>query len=114
MMVRPNRFHPPEVGAVLDTLWGGPETLIVISSDLSHYHDYQTARAMDRQTSSAIANLCFEEIGHEQACGHNPINGLLWVGRRKVLRCETLDLRNSGDTAGSRDQVVGYGAYVFY
>lgn len=106
--------HPPEVGAVLEALWGGPETLIVISSDLSHYHDYQTARAMDRETSNAIEKLRFEDIGYDQACGRNPVNGLLWVARRKGLQCETLDLRNSGDTAGTRDQVVGYGAYVFH
>jgi len=106
--------RPSQVGAVLEALWGGPETLIVISSDLSHYHDYQTARAMDRETSSAIENLRFEDIGYEQACGRNPVNGLLWVARRKGLRCETLDLRNSGDTAGTRDQVVGYGAYAFH
>lgn len=91
---------------------GGPETLIVISSDLSHYQDYQTAQRMDRETSRAIEALRFEDIGYEQACGRNPVNGLLWVARRKNLHVETIDLRNSGDTAGPRDQVVGYGAYV--
>lgn len=106
--------RPQQVGAVLEALWGGPETLIVISSDLSHYHDYQTARYLDGETSKAIETLHFEDIGYEQACGRNPVNGLLWVARRKGLHGETLDLRNSGDTAGSRDQVVGYGAYVFY
>ncbi|MFZ1830795.1 MAG: AmmeMemoRadiSam system protein B [Candidatus Competibacteraceae bacterium] len=106
--------RPPQVGAVLEALWGGPETLIVISSDLSHYHDYQTACVMDRETSSAIEHLRFEDISYEQACGRNPVNGLLWVARRKGLQCETLDLRNSGDTAGTRDQVVGYGAYAFH
>lgn len=106
--------RPQQVGAVLEALWGGPETLIVISSDLSHYHDYQTAQYLDNQTSKAIEALRFEDIGYEQACGRNPVNGLLWVARRKDLHGETLDLRNSGDTAGSRDQVVGYGAYVFH
>lgn len=106
--------HPFEVGAVLEALWGGPETLIVISSDLSHYHDYQTARRMDGETSQAIETLRFEDIDYEQACGRNPVNGLLWVARRKGLHCDTIDLRNSGDTAGPRDQVVGYGAYVFH
>ena len=106
--------RPQQVGAVLEALWGGPETLIVISSDLSHYHDYQTAQYLDNQTSKAIEALRFEDIGYEQACGRNPVNGLLWVARRKSLHGETLDLRNSGDTAGSRDQVVGYGAYVFH
>lgn len=105
---------PEEVGAVLETLWGGPETLLVISSDLSHYHDYQTAKRLDTATSKAIESLRYEDIGYHDACGRNPVNGLLWVARRRGLRSEILDLRNSGDTAGPRDQVVGYGAYAFY
>ena len=105
---------PEPVGRVLETLWGGPETLIVISSDLSHYHDYQTARKLDSATSQAIVDLRFEDIDHGDACGRNPIRGLLWLARRKGLSGEIIDLRNSGDTAGSRDQVVGYGAYVFH
>jgi len=104
--------RPQQVGAVLEALWGGPETLIVISSDLSHYQDYRTAQRMDRETSRAIEELRFEDIGYEQACGRNPVSGLLWVARRKNLHVETIDLRNSGDTAGPRDQVVGYGAYA--
>ena len=106
--------RPAAVGAVLEALWGGPETLIVISSDLSHYQDYQTARRLDSATSQAIEALRYEDIGYDQACGRNPVSGLLWVARRKGLRCETIDLRNSGDTAGTRDQVVGYGAYAFH
>lgn len=105
---------PEEVGKVLEILWDGPETLIVISSDLSHYHDYQTAKQLDGATSKAIEQLSFERIGYEDACGRNPINGLLWVAQRRALHGETIDLRNSGDTAGPRDQVVGYGAYVFH
>lgn len=104
---------PEQVGAVLEALWGGPETLIVISSDLSHYHPYEQARRMDEATSHAIESLRYEDIGYEDACGRNPINGLLWIARRKGLHGETIDLRNSGDTAGPRDEVVGYGAYVF-
>jgi AmmeMemoRadiSam system protein B len=106
--------EPEEVGAVLEALWGGPETLITISSDLSHYHDYRTAKKMDTATSKAIEALRFEDIGYHDACGRNPVNGLLWAARRRGLHGETIDLRNSGDTAGSRDQVVGYGAYAFY
>jgi AmmeMemoRadiSam system protein B len=104
---------PEQVGTVLEVLWGGPETLMVISSDLSHYHAYQTAKRLDTATSQSIESLRFEDIGYENACGRNPINGLLWVARRKGLHGEAIDLRNSGDTAGPRDQVVGYGAYVF-
>lgn len=102
-----------EVAEVLETLWDGPRTLIVISSDLSHYHDYETARRLDSETSRAIEALAPEDIGYEQACGRVPINGLLTIAAKLGLKAETLDLRNSGDTAGSRAQVVGYGAYVF-
>ncbi|MDM8558323.1 AmmeMemoRadiSam system protein B [Candidatus Parabeggiatoa sp. HSG14] len=104
---------PEQVGGVLEKLWGGVETLIVISSDLSHYHDYETAQKMDKLTSQAIENLRPEDIHHEQACGRHPINGLLHVARAKNMQVQTIDLRNSGDTAGSKHQVVGYGAYVF-
>ncbi len=102
-----------EVAAVLEALWDGPETLIVISSDLSHYHDYETARRMDAATSQAIERLRPGDIGDEQACGRGGIRGLLTVASERGMRAETIDLRNSGDTAGARDQVVGYGAYVF-
>jgi len=103
-----------EVADVLEQLWGGPETLIVISSDLSHYHDYQTAQRMDTETSTAIEHLDFEEINFDQACGRTPVSGLLLLARKRGLKGTTIDLRNSGDTAGPRDQVVGYGAYVFH
>jgi AmmeMemoRadiSam system protein B len=102
-----------EVQAVLDALWGGPETLIVVSSDLSHYHPYEEARSLDGATVGAIlegrANLTGED-----ACGCLAVNGLVNVARRRGLRAELIDLRNSGDTAGDRDRVVGYGAFGFY
>jgi AmmeMemoRadiSam system protein B len=101
-----------EVGAVLERLWGGPETLIVISSDLSHYHDYQTARRMDAATARAIETLRFEDLDYDDACGRAPVSGLLYVARKRGLTVRMLDLRNSGDTAGPRDQVVGYGAWA--
>ena len=104
---------PEEVAEVLDELWGGPETLIVISSDLSHYHDYETAQQLDAATSCAIEELEPEEIHSEAACGRVAVGGLLVAARRRGLHAETVDLRNSGDTAGPRDGVVGYGAYVF-
>ncbi|HJY84141.1 MAG TPA: AmmeMemoRadiSam system protein B [Candidatus Binatia bacterium] len=102
-----------EVGEVLDLLWGGAETLIVISSDLSHYHDYATAKQLDEAVSRAIEALCWDEIQEEHACGRVPIKGLLAVARKRGLHAKTVDLRNSGDTAGPHDDVVGYGAYVF-
>jgi AmmeMemoRadiSam system protein B len=105
--------EPAQVSEVLDALWGGPETLIVVSSDLSHYHDYKTAQKLDRATSRAIEQLRPEDIQYDHACGRNPVNGLLHVARRLGLTARTIDLRNSGDTAGSHDRVVGYGAYVF-
>jgi len=103
---------PEEVAEVLDRLWGGPETLIVVSSDLSHYYDYATARRMDAETSRAIERLDPAAIDTEQACGRIPVQGLLLAARRHGLRAKAVDVRNSGDTAGSRDQVVCYGAYV--
>jgi MEMO1 family protein len=105
--------EPNEVAEVLEALWGGPETLIVISSDLSHYHDYKTAQRLDRATSQAIEQLRLEDIQYDHACGRNPVSGLLRVARQRGLRAKTIDLRNSGDTAGTPDRVVGYGAYVF-
>lgn len=101
------------VAEVLEQLWGGSETLIVISSDLSHYHDYGTAKRLDQATSTAIERLDPQAIDYEQACGRNPVSGLLVAARHHALHATTLDLRNSGDTAGSRDRVVGYGAYAF-
>ncbi|RMG29197.1 MAG: AmmeMemoRadiSam system protein B [Gammaproteobacteria bacterium] len=102
-----------EVQEVLDRLWDGDETLIVISSDLSHYHDYATARRMDTETSRAIESLQPYAIEYDQACGRIPVGGLLLAAREHGLSGRTLDLRNSGDTAGPKDQVVGYGAYAF-
>jgi hypothetical protein len=101
-----------DVAEVLERLWGGDETLIVISSDLSHYHDYDTARRLDRSTAENITALRYEDIDYEDACGRGPINGLLALARRRGLKVELLGLRNSGDTAGPRDRVVGYGAFA--
>lgn len=102
-----------EVSEVLEALWGGDETLIVISSDLSHYHSYNAAKSMDKATSQAIENLTPERIQFEDACGRIPISGLLLAARHKKLKASTIDLRNSGDTSGAKDKVVGYGAYLF-
>jgi AmmeMemoRadiSam system protein B len=101
-----------EVCEVLEQLWGGSETLVIISSDLSHYHDYETATRLDQATSRAIEALAFENIDQHDACGRNPVSGLLLHARLHGMGVNTIDLRNSGDTAGSRDRVVGYGAYV--
>jgi AmmeMemoRadiSam system protein B len=105
---------PEEVAEVLDRLWDGPETLIVVSSDLSHYLDYQTAKRVDSATSQAIEKLDPFGIPADSACGAIPISGLLRAARKHGLTAKTLDLRNSGDTNGPRDQVVGYGAYGFF
>lgn len=102
-----------EVAEVLEKLWGGPETLIIISSDLSHYHDYATAHALDLTTAEAIEHLDLASIRYDSACGRIPIRGLLQIARRHRLSAHTVDLRNSGDTAGPKDRVVGYGAFVF-
>ncbi len=102
-----------QVAQFIELLWGGPETLISISSDLSHYHDYATAQGMDALTAWAIESLSPNDIGHDQACGRRAIQGMLLTARKHRLHVKTLDLRTSGDTAGSRDQVVGYGAWAF-
>jgi AmmeMemoRadiSam system protein B len=102
-----------EVADVLERLWGGPETLIVISSDLSHYHPYEIARARDHRTCAAIEHFDPDHIDHEDACGATPVGGLLFAARRHGLSVETIDLRNSGDTAGDKHHVVGYGAWAF-
>jgi len=103
---------PQEVAEVLDTLWGGPETLIVISSDLSHYLPYEQARRVDEKTVDDILHLK-ESISHECACGGTPINGLMLAAKRHGLVPHLLDLRNSGDTAGDKNRVVGYAAFAF-
>lgn len=102
-----------QVADVLDLLWGGPETLVVISSDLSHFHDYETARQLDSATCRAIESLDPAPIGFDAACGSVAVRGLLSVARRRGLAVSTLDLRNSGDTQGNPRRVVGYGAWMF-
>jgi hypothetical protein len=101
-----------EVAEVIDLLWGGPETLIVISSDLSHYLSYATARQKDQATAASILQM-LPLTEFEQACGALPINGLIEVARRRGLTPTLLDLRNSGDTAGDRSRVVGYASFAF-
>jgi AmmeMemoRadiSam system protein B len=103
---------PLDVAQVLETLWGGPETVVVVSSDLSHYHEYALARQIDASTVQAVLRM-EAGIDHEQACGATPINAALLCARRHGLQPRLLDLRNSGDTAGPRDRVVGYCAIAF-
>lgn len=105
---------PQQVAQVLELFWNSPDTMIVISSDLSHYHEYTQAQQRDRVTSDAIEAMAPERIEYDDACGRNPINGLLQLARQHHLHVTTLDLRNSGDTAGPRDRVVGYGAYMVH
>jgi len=101
-----------EVAEVLETVWGGDETLIVISSDLSHYLPYTTAQCVDQATAQSILRLQ-QPIPHDQACGGTPISGLIVAAQKHHLAPHLLDLRNSGDTAGSHAQVVGYAAFAF-
>jgi AmmeMemoRadiSam system protein B len=103
---------PGEMAQVLDALWGGDETLIVVSSDLSHYLPYREAQQRDRATAEAIHALD-ATLQPEEACGAAPINGLLRTARARGMACEIVDVRNSGDTAGDRDRVVGYGSFAF-
>jgi len=99
-----------EVAEVLERLWGGPETLIVISTDLSHYHRYDEARRIDGATLERIARFA-TDIHHEEACGATPLNGFLSVSKRKSLQVRLLAACNSGDTAGGKGQVVGYSSF---
>lgn len=105
---------PPEaVAGVLEALWDGPGTLVVVSSDLSHYLGREEARRRDEATAAAIERLDGAGLTGEDACGYQPIAGLLLAARRRGLAARRLDLRNSGDTAGPMDRVVGYGAWAF-
>jgi len=101
-----------EVADVVDLLWGGAETLIVVSSDLSHYHGYDAARRLDSATADSILAMT-PTLDHDQACGATPINGLLMCAQARGLSPALLDLRNSGDTAGDRSRVVGYASFAF-
>jgi len=102
-----------EVAQALARVWGGEETLIVISSDLSHYHDYETAKRLDAATADAIERDEWAKLGSGNACGYLPIAGFLIEAARRGLRAQRLAMCNSGDGAGDRDRVVGYGAWAF-
>ena len=102
-----------EVAQVLERLWGGRETLIVISTDLSHYHSYEKARSIDSATLARIA-ACASDFDHEEACGATPLNGLLSLARKRKLPVKLLAACNSGDTAGGKAQVVGYSSFALY
>jgi len=107
------KVAPFQVAEVLEALWGGPETVIVVSSDLSHYLPYRECRAMDEETARQILRLD-TALAQECACGAAPMAGFLEAARRKRLHPLLLDLRNSGDTAGGQEEVVGYGAFAFF
>jgi AmmeMemoRadiSam system protein B len=107
------RASARDVASVLEALWGGPETIVVVSSDLSHHLPYEVAREVDADTARRVLALD-AGLDHERACGATPLAGLLFVAREKGLVPTLLDLRNSGDTAGTRGEVVGYGSFAFY
>jgi AmmeMemoRadiSam system protein B len=100
-----------EVADLLESLWGGPETLVVISTDLSHFHDQATAQALDAATAAAVVARQWRDVEPDRACGAFPLRGLLAEAERRGLPVELLDLRTSGDTAGDQRRVVGYGAF---
>jgi AmmeMemoRadiSam system protein B len=102
-----------EVAMALEHVWGGEETLVVVSSDLSHYLRYDAARSVDAATAQAILTRSTELDG-EQACGCIGINGLMQLAAERALEVRLLDLRNSGDTTAERSRVVGYGAFALY
>jgi AmmeMemoRadiSam system protein B/AmmeMemoRadiSam system protein A len=102
-----------QVAQVVERLWGGPETLIVVSTDLSHYHAYDEARRIDGNTISRIA-ACATDLDHDEACGATPLNGLLKIAKDRNLSLKLIAACNSGDTAGGRDHVVGYSSFGLY
>jgi AmmeMemoRadiSam system protein B len=103
-----------EVAEALEMVCGAPETIVVVSSDLSHYHDYATAKRLDHETSRWIEALQGGKLSGDRACGYVGIRGLLRLAKQRGLHVTTLDVRNSGDTSGPREQVVGYGAYAIH
>ena len=106
------RAPDSDVAAIIDASWGGDETLVVVSSDLSHYESYERAAEHDRETAAAIVARDGRSIGTQDACGAAPLRGLLAANATRHLTVTALDLRSSGDTAGERDSVVGYGAFT--
>ena len=104
---------PDVVATVLDAVWGGPETLIVVSTDLSHYERHDEATAHDLGTVAAVLAGRIDAIGSYDACGAAPLRGLMVATARRGLRPLLLDRRTSGDTAGDRERVVGYAAFAY-
>ena len=107
------RATAQQVASVIDMLWGGEETLIVISSDMSHYLPYAEAQATDNATAEEILALR-TDLNHHQACGATPVIGLNLLAQQRGLKAQLIDLRNSGDTAGDKARVVGYGSFAYY
>ena len=103
-----------EVADVIHHLWGGEECLIVISTDLSHFHAYDRAVELDRITAEQIELFRGDKLWDHAACGRIPLSGLLQVAKEKWMSIQRFDLRNSGDTSGRKDQVVGYGAWGLF
>ncbi|WP_394263903.1 AmmeMemoRadiSam system protein B [Trueperella sp.] len=102
---------PQQVAQALDAVWGGPETLIVISTDLSHYLDYAAAIRTDRETIEDVLQLS-STIASDRACGAHPMNGMLLAAGERGMEIRLLAACNSGDTAGELDRVVGYAAFA--
>jgi len=104
--------EPDAVAELMRALWGGEETIVIVSSDLSHYHSYNEARSLDRATIGRLLAMQVD-LSHDQACGATAINALQMIAREKELKPTLLDYRNSGDTAGDKEQVVGYAALAY-
>lgn len=104
--------RPEDVADVLDVLWGGSETVVLVSTDLSHHHRYDEAKELDRHTAAAVLAADPDAIANTDACGSHALRGILAAARRRLLPVEQIDLRSSGDTAGDKERVVGYGAFA--
>jgi len=108
------RTEMSQVSAVIEEIWGGADTLLVISSDLSHNHPYEIAQKVDRQTARAIVEFDFSRLTADQACAYQAMRGFLKAAIRKEMRCSLLELRNSADASGDMSLVTGFGAFHFF
>ncbi|MEY3220641.1 MAG: hypothetical protein RIT27_1998 [Pseudomonadota bacterium] len=102
------------ISEVLKILWGNQETLVIVTSNLSYYHHYNTAQQLDQMNATLIETLRWQDLKHDQTCSSPLMGGLLQVAQQKALTAKTFAICNSGDTIGTKDRVVGYGAFGFY
>ncbi len=97
---------------IFNLFWQADDILFIISSDLSHFHNYEICKTLDHETTQHIINLNYEKINHDAACGYYPLCGALKLAKDNNQKCYLLSLKNSGDSIGDKDSVVGYGSFI--